>query len=267
MTKKKTIPWIVLLILIFVGIPFVKAQEYHPPRLIDNASILNDSENSSLVEKLNSVSKSQQCDVIVLTTNTLEGKTTYEYADDFYDYNNYGIGENKDGILLLINMEEHDWYISTCGFGITAFTDDGIEYIGNEIKPYLKKEQYSKAFETYADLCDKFIVQAKSGTPYTKKNLPKKASTIALEIIISIAIGVVIGFVVGGIMKSQLKTVKNKSHAADYVDENSLNITKSNEMFIFSKITRSAKPKKENSGSSTHQSSSGTSHGGGGGKF
>lgn len=267
MTKKKTMLWIALLMLIFIGVTFVKAQESHPARLIDNAAILNDSEKSSLSSKLNSISENQKCDIVVLTTDTLGGKTTSSYADDFYDYNNYGIGENKDGVLLLVNMEEHDWYISTCGFGITAFTDAGIEYIGKEIKPYLKKEQYSKALETYADLCDKFITQAKTGEPYTKKNLPKKPFRIALEIIISISVGIAIGFIVAGVMKSQLKTVNNKTHAADYVNKNSLNITKSNEMFIFSRITRSAKPKEGNSGSSTHQSSSGTNHGGGGGKF
>lgn len=88
-----------------------------------------------------------------------------------------------------------------------------------------------------------------------------------MEIVISIAIGIAIAFTVGAIMKSQLKTVKRKAQATDYVDKDSLNITNSNEMFIFSRISRTAKPKEGNSGSSTHQSSSGTTHGGGGGKF
>lgn len=266
MMKRKIMPWLLAVAFIFVGVVFIDAQN-HPSRLIDNASLLSDSEKTSLESKLDSISENQECDVVILSTNTLEGKTTTEFADDFYDYNNYGIGEDRSGVLLLINMEEHDWYISTCGFGITAFTDAGIDYIGNEIKTYLKKEKYSKAFEVYADLCDKFITQAKTGEAYDKKNLPKKPFSIVLEILISVGIGVAIGFVVGGFMKSQLKTVKKKAQATDYVDKDSLNITNSNEMFIFSRINRTAKPKEGNSGSSTHQSSSGSTHGGGGGKF
>lgn len=248
------------------GIVFINAQS-HLSRLIDNASLLSDYEKSSLESKLDSISKNQECDVVILTTNTSEDKTTTEYADDFYDYNNYGMGNDKNGVLLLINMEEHDWYISTCGFGITAFTDDGIDYIGNEIKPYLRDGKYSKAFETYANLCDKFITQAKTDKPYDKKNLPKKPFKIILEILISVGMGVAIAFILGKAMKSQLKTVKSKARATDYVDKDSLNITNSNEMFIFSRISRTAKPKEKSSGSSTHQSSSGTTHGGGGGKF
>ncbi len=266
MIKRKIKPWLFIIIFMCMGIGFIYAQS-QPSRLVDNASLLSDSEKVELETKLDSISKNQECDVVILSTKTLEGKSTTEYADDFYDYNNYGIGENKSGVLLLINMEERDWYISTCGFGITAFTDAGIEYIGNEIKPYLKDSEYSKAFETYAELCDKFITQAKTGEPYDNKNLPKKPFTIVLEIVISIAIGIAIAFTVGAVMKSQLKTVKRKAQATDYVDRDSLNITNSNEMFIFSRINRTAKPKEGNSGSSTHQSSSGTTHGGGGGKF
>lgn len=266
MKKKRIIPLLFVMMIMCMGIFFAEAQN-HPCRLVDNANLLNDSEKSSLVNKLDRISENQQCDVIILSTDTLEGKTTTEFADDFYDYNNYGLGDSKDGVMLLINMEGRDWYISTCGFGITAFTDSGIQYIGDEIKSYLKDKEYQKAFEVYADLCDKFITQAKTNKPFDKNNLPKNPFSIAIEILISVAIGVAIAFAVGGMMKSQLKTVKNKALATDYVDKDSLNITNSNEMFIFSRISRTAKPKEENSGSSTHQSSSGTTHGGGGGKF
>lgn len=55
-------------------------------------------------------------------------------ADDFYDYNGYGYGEEGDGIIFLISMEERKWQISTCGFGITAFTDAGQEYMADPVE-------------------------------------------------------------------------------------------------------------------------------------
>ena len=73
------------------------------------------------------------------------------YADDFYDYNGYGYGDSRDGILLLISMEERDWRISTCGYGITVFTDAGQEYISDKFLPYLSDGDYSEAFTKYAD--------------------------------------------------------------------------------------------------------------------
>jgi len=51
----------------------------------------------------------------------------------------------------------------------------------------------------------------------------------------------------------------------------SLNITESRDTFLYNTVTRTAKPKNTDSGSSggssTHTSSSGETHGGGGGKF
>ena len=35
----------------------------------------------------------------VVTVNSLEGKTAEAYADDYYDYNGYGYGENDDGLF------------------------------------------------------------------------------------------------------------------------------------------------------------------------
>ena len=41
------------------------------------------------------------------------GKTAEAYADDYYDYNGYGYGENDDGLLLLVSMGEREWAITT----------------------------------------------------------------------------------------------------------------------------------------------------------
>ncbi len=99
------------------------------PRLVDQADLLTDSEESALSDRLDEISERHQFDVVVVTVDSLEGETAVVYADDFYDYNGYGFGDERDGILLLISMEERDWCISTTGYGITAFTDAGQAYI------------------------------------------------------------------------------------------------------------------------------------------
>ena len=98
-------------------------------RFVDEAGLLTGSEGSDLLDQLNEISERQQVDVVVVTVDSLEGASATEYADDFYDLNGYGFGDEGDGILLLISMEERDWAISTSGFGITAFTDAGLEYL------------------------------------------------------------------------------------------------------------------------------------------
>ena len=106
-------------------------------RLADMADLLQESEEKALLALLDEMSERQQLDIVVVTANTLNGKTPMEYADDFYDYNDYGFGAQKDGVLLLVSMEDRDWWISTTGYGITAFTDAGITYIGEQFLPAL----------------------------------------------------------------------------------------------------------------------------------
>ncbi|MGN0171843.1 MAG: TPM domain-containing protein, partial [Acutalibacteraceae bacterium] len=92
--------------------------------------------------------------------------------DDFYDYNGYGFGANKDGILLLISREDWDCWMTTAGYGITAITDAGREYISGRVLSELNDGEYADACTTYAELRDEFITQAKTGQPYDIDHLP-----------------------------------------------------------------------------------------------
>lgn len=116
-------------------------------RVLDMADLLSDGEEEALTTTLDNLSVRRNMDVIVVTTNDLEGKTVRDYADDVYDTAKFGYGSNRDGVLLLISMADRDWYISTCGYGITVFTDAGIQYIGDQIKSDLSDENYAAAFE------------------------------------------------------------------------------------------------------------------------
>ena len=237
-------------------------------RVVDDADLLSVSEEAALRKKLEEIRVRQKMDIVIVTAKTLNGTTPASYADDTYDYNGYGYGNNRDGLLLLISMEDRDWYISTTGYGITAFTDAGIQYIGNKIKEHLSDGDYDAAFNSFAELCDDFITKARDGKPYDSGNMPKEPMKKGW-ILAAIIAGFLLSFITVGTMKSKLKTVRFQPMASSYMKAGSMNITESRDMFLYNTVTRTAKPKDNDSGggSSTHSSSSGTSHGGGGGKF
>lgn len=235
-------------------------------RVIDQANLLTDSEEVSLTEKLDEISLRQKMDIVVATADSLDGYTVQQYADQLYERHNYGYGDSKDGLMLLISMEDNDWCISTCGYGITAFTDAGINYIGKQITTKLSEGNYVAAFENYAELCDDFITQARSEKPFDNSNLPREPLSL-IWIPISLLIGFVIAKIIVGNMKNELKTVRTQKAANSYVKSGSMNITESRDLFLYNTVTKTAKPKNNSSSSSTHSSSSGTTHGGGSGKF
>lgn len=237
------------------------------PRLVDEANLLRRAEAEELLETLDEISERQRCDVIVVTVNSLDGKRPRDFADDFYDYNGYGYGTAHDGILLLLSMEARDWWMTTTGYGTTAFTDAGLDYMSDQFLPKLKDNNYAKAFTIFAELCDDFITQAKTGKPYDTGNLPHAPMSV-LWIFVSLAAGILLAFIPVTIMKGKLKSVRSQPAANSYIVQNSMNLTNQRDLFLYANTTRTARPKESKSGgSSTHRSSSGRSHGGRGGKF
>ncbi|MGN1408729.1 MAG: TPM domain-containing protein [Eubacteriales bacterium] len=268
--KKKVIS--VIIASVFLCLCFAvaaSADEYKIARLVDSAYLLDDYEAIELLDKLDEISERQMCDVVILTVDSLGGKTSTEYADDFFDYCGYGLGANKDGILLLISMEERDWAISTHGYGITAFTDAGQEYIVDKFLPSLSSGDYFEAFSIFANQCDEFLTQAKTGEPYDSHNLPEGLMPVGY-LVIAIVFGVGIACVATSSMKRQLQSVHKQTAASNYIRENSVNITDRREMLINTVVSRTEKrveSDSDSSGSSTHTSSSGETHGGSSGKF
>lgn len=174
------------------------------PAFVDAAQLLTASEAEALSEKLVEIGNRYQCDVAVVTVPDLGDKTAEEYADDFFDYNGYGYGAvpdangttiNGDGILLLLAMADRDFAISTSGYGITAFTDFGIQtYLEDRFLPYLRQNDYDGGFHAFADACEALLRMAREDIPYdcyhvyaeesampssTKATLNRKAEELA----------------------------------------------------------------------------------------
>jgi uncharacterized protein len=242
------------------------ANERQLPRFVDDAGLLSDEQAERLTEKLDEVSERQNLDVIIITVDSLEGYTATEYADDVFDYNGFGMGTNYDGILLLISMEERDWAISTHGYGITVFTDAGQEYMVDNFIGYISDGDYYEGFYKFAELADSFITQAKTGAPYDTNNLPKKPMS-PIWILISIAGGVFIALIITGGMRSSLKSVRKQRVATNYIVKTAMSPFANQDLYLYSVVTKTPKPKENQGGSSTHISSSGSTHGGSSGKF
>lgn len=271
MGKRGTVTYLAVLMLMAaffsMSVLPAAAQEQPLPRLVDDADLLTEEEENGLLGRLDEISERQQCDVVIVTVDALGGASAQAYADDFYDYNGYGFGAQADGILLLVSMENRDWAISTCGYGISVFTDAGQEYMVGQFKPYLSNGDYYEAFMQFAGMCDDFITQANAKEPYDIGNLPKKKLS-ALWILADLAIGFAIAWIIAMVKKAKLKSVGGQQEAQAYEKEGSLNLVQNQDMFVNKTVTtRKIQRSGSSGGSKTHTSSSGRSHGGSSGKF
>lgn len=235
---------------------------------IDEAGLVSADEAAQLEETLTAAGQNCEMDFVIVTTTDSKISSPMEEADDLYDQGGYGVGEDRSGTLLYINMATRDWWIATCGYGITAFTDDGIQYIGEKLAENLGDEFYYDAFDEYISLCQQFVEQARTGEPYSGSNMPKEPYTVFGTLVISLAVGLVVALIYILILRSRLKSVAPNDGAVDYAVKNSMHVTNAREFFLYKTVSRTEIPKEEDKpASTTHTTSSGSTHGGGGGKF
>ena len=237
--------------------------------VIDEACLISASDEKKLSEKIKEIQK-EKFDVVILTVKSLDGKSAQDYADDYYDYNGYGIDSEKSGVLFIVSKGDRKYHISTTGAAIKAFTDYGIECIKDEIKPYLSDGEYFDASDKFLDMSIDFVHAYKDGKPYDTDNpYMEKADYVILEII-AFVIALVIAGISVAIMRFRMNTAKPKKTATEYIKKDSFRLTSEKDIFMYSSVTKTAKPKDDGAssgGSTTHTSSSGSTHGGGGGSF
>ncbi len=210
------------------------------PRFVDNAGLIDDADEAEYEAKIAEVADKYNFDLVIVTENSIGDKTPTEYADDYFDYNGYGYGKNRDGMLLLVAMDSRGWAISTRGYGLAAFTDYGTDYIGDEIKSSLSDEEYYRAFNDFTELSDKFLAQAATGDPYDVNNKLTSTGDILFKIAVIVIFSALLATVVSMILRAQLKTAKRQSLANQYVRNGSFNLAVQRDMFLYSNVVRTA---------------------------
>ena len=262
---KRIIPLLIALAIASLCLLGVSAS---PSLLVDRADLLDDAEERALRLELETFSEQFRFDLVIVTVPDMGGKSPRDFADDFFDDGGYGRGEGRDGALLLISMERSDWYLSTSGYGITAFTDAGIERLGELIVPDLSDGDFDEAFSLFVTLCRDYLTRAAEGEPYDVGDLPKGPFDFGGAIVIALFVGLLIGLITALVLKAQLKTVRPRHEASEYLRKDSFVLSASRDFFLYRTVNRVRRQSESSSGGSrTHTSSSGRSHGGGGGRF
>ncbi len=237
-------------------------------KVVDEYGALSDSEREELENDVETLIEKVGFDIVIYFADSQNDDIT-ALADDYFDYNDYGLGSDRDGIILCINYTLRDYTITTRGYDtITLFADDALDNeLYANITPYLSDGDSvgaAKAFlsgvEYVYDHPDKYIHEYHE--PEEEVNPIKTA-------LISGGIGsLIISLIVFLVLRGQLKTQGIKKQANAYMTNSGVDIFRSGEIFLYKTSQTTKIERSDNSssggGSSTHISSSGATHGGGG---
>lgn len=278
---------LILLLIPFLALPVFALQ----PKVVDEADLLSREEESMLEAKAQALAEQYSMDVVILTVNSTSGVYIEQYADDYYDNNGYGIGENYSGVLVMLCMDTREWAISTCGDTRYALTDYGIEQLFSVMAGDLSYGYYYDAFDAYLNALPQYFDAYLKGDPidgdsggYTGPGsyepgtdddiiyYPEDPPGFWDVFPTSLLIGAVVALITVLIMRSSMNTVRKQSSASAYKAYEGCRLVRQQDIFLYSTLSRTRRPQDTGGGgggggSSVHRSSSGRSHGGGHGRF
>ena len=241
---KRIIPCLVLFVLVLSVC--VSAQT---SAVCDHAELLTPSQENQLDKTIQSLSQDHSFQAVIVTVDSLDGKSPKSFAENFYLQGGYGIGETKDGILLLLAMNSRDWYIATHGQTRDIVTDSDIDDISEEIVPNLSDGNYYGAFESFLSLVE--------------DEYQKEQTQWIWNLLIALAIGAAIAGIALFFMRRSMNTARQQSGAGGYMKDGSFDLYECRDFYLYSRTTKVRKSQNNSSGSR----SGGSSFGGRGGKF
>ena len=220
---------------------------------MDHAGLLTQEEAAALKARLEAIADQYAVEVAIVTVDSCNAMDREEYAKELYKESGYGLGQDKDGILLVIEMDaaNRGWAIYCKALGDVALPKSHREQLGEDMTPDLKAGDYADAFNTFADRCEERIEIAINGEPFNP----------GVTLLVSLGIGFLIAAIITAVMKGQLKSVHSQFAAANYVREDSMNVTDAYEFFLYSTIEKREKPRSSSGSSGSSGSREGSSSG------
>lgn len=244
-------------------------------KVYDFAQLLTEEEEESLYQGIIEFSNTYNMDMVIVTIDKNNKSSSQDYADDFYDYNDFGIGDNCDGLLFLIDMDKRMMWISTAGKAILIYDDNRIDSILDDTYNEISNQRYADCSTTFINSAKKY---AKKGLPQSNQNyeINEKGEYVKKKAPFPLGVILILSFIASGVFvgmaTSKHKLAKIAVQANDYLVPSSLKLTTQTDQFLYRHISETYIPPSSSSssgggGSSTHSSSSGCSHGGGGRSF
>ena len=255
---------VAVLLLALLAIP-VSGAETPEACVYDGEMLLTDEEYWTLEDYAQEISDLRQCAVYFVSVEDYrdygEGDI-FNVARQIFLDNDFGMGEEKDGVMLLLSMEDRDYSLIVHGFGETALTDYGREYICEHFLDDFADDDWFHGVYDYLSYTDDLLSQAREGKIYDRYNW----ITGGVLWVWSLILGVVISLIVCTVQRAMMrKKVHKQTGALGYV-QGDVHITRKRDVYSHTTEVR-RKIEKKDSGSSDSHSHSSDGFSGTSGKF
>lgn len=236
-TKKMKLFFII--ILLFIGINCVNAFD-NTAKVYDYAQVLTPSEELELKTNINKYIQKNSMDMVLVTVKHHTQKSTSSYTQEFYKKNKFGVGENLDGIIFVLDfsLEDINIHIEPFGNAIKLYDNNRVKSLSQDI---LRKKD-----KGYFKMCDLFV---RNSYNYAKEGIPTGNSNNTQTIVNNLVLNKpipwifisIISFIISTIIIIILifknKMIKKSTNANYYLKKDSIVINISDDDFITTDTT------------------------------
>lgn len=175
----------------------------------------------------------------------------YEVTYQLYHGSELGFGTERDGIIVLLSMEEWDYAMFVYGeHAEYAFDSFGQEALEERFLDDLGDNDWYGGIADYLDACDEFLTKAEKGKPVRSSPWPKVAAAVGISCLIA--------GVISFLALRSMKSVHQKKEADAYLTGGGLHLTQQYDQYTHTTETRT-KIEKSSSGSESGGGGSGRS--------
>lgn len=253
MLKRVYIFLLALLTALTLTVPAFGEQQQGDYFIYDTENLLSDEQVSDIEGMADRISWQYGCAVYVVTVYDYEdyGTSPYNAAANIYNGEDFGIGDNREGVLLLLSMWARDYalYVRDGGFAEYAIDDHGRTVLENSFLSYFGNDDWYSGFSAFVNACGQLLDQAASGDPVRK--------SLGSVILPALLIGCGCALVVCLILKGKMKTVRKGTRADSYTAPQGLQLTERRDMYTHTTEERRRIEKKESSSGGGGSGSSG----------
>ncbi len=213
--------------------------------VFDVADMLSYDQWRELEDRAAEISETHNCGVyfaFVEDYTETGADDIYEAAYSAYHSSKLGMGEDRDGIIVVLSMKERDYAMFVYGeYGEYAFSEYGCEQLEGEFLSYFGNDDWYGGVSAYLEACDEYLTLADEGKP------------VRANAMWGICLGVVLSFMVSGAVCTKLKkkmvNVQEKTEANAYVTAGGLALTEQSDIYTHTTETRTKKEKSSSGGS------------------
>ena len=220
--------------------------------IFDISDLLTYEEWAELESRAADISNRQHCGVyFALVDDYTEygDGSIYQTTYQIYHSSDLGFGEERNGIIVLLSMEERDYAMFVYGeYAEYAFDEFGREELEERFLGDFGDNDWYGGISHYLDACDEFLTKADAGDPVRLSYWDYFPAVAILSCLAALGVCTWI--------KRGMKTVRPKDKADVYVAKGGLHLTEQSDLFSHTTVTRT-KIQKESSGGSTRSESGG----------